>query len=129
MLTEDNQRIHVQPWATGPGYRYNAKRQSMDIEVDQHDNNVGPTQSDILYDDEFTNQEDVRMPLREEWQRYYRHVASHIPYAACRLTPDIEMNDDDDDGVESIPTSNPGNTPQKNTKGKLPQGQGGRPSC
>jgi hypothetical protein len=120
MLNEDNQRTRIQPWVAGPGYRYNAKQPSTDMEVDD----MGPTTGshDVLNEEEFKNQEDVRAPMRATWARYYQHVASHIPYAVCKATPEVELNDDGV-GVESTA---PGGD---NGKGKSrQQHQGGRPS-
>jgi hypothetical protein len=116
MFNEDGQRIRVQPWVTGPGYRYhNSNQQSTDIREDQ--DNAEPIQC-ALDNDGFKDQEDVRAPMRAAWERYYQHVANHIPYVASRAAPSAEQNNDKL-GV--------GSTLKRHPNGKA-QHQGGRPS-
>ena len=90
----------------------------MDVGEDSRVVDDEPTE-DILDDDGFKNQEDIRATMRADWESYYQHVASHIPYAACKMAPDVELNNDKP-GVEST-------TKRKstNTNGEVRQDQGG----
>jgi len=97
MLNEQNERERVQPWHAAPGFRYEGDETlTMDTSADGRP--MQPSR-EILDDSRFRDQEDIREPLRAKWDRYYHHVASHIPYGADKLCLDVP--DDDETSVES----------------------------
>jgi hypothetical protein len=102
MWDENHQRVRVQPWHAAPGYRYVNDDTAMDTSTDGS-NSADLEEQEALDDDRFVDQEDIRVPMREQWNRYYYHVASHTPYCVCKSTPDVELHDETEDvnGVES----------------------------
>ena len=123
MLNEQNERVRIQPWSSGPGYRY-VTDNAMEMSTDEHD---ATRQEEFLDESRFVNQDNVRAPLIARWDKYYRHVASHIPYAVCKSTPDVELIDNDDTGLEStLKHKNTQNRPRAAPPVQT-SGSGGRP--
>ena len=121
MQNEQKKRIRIQPWRAGPGFRYLADdQQAMDVSGDEQ-----ASAEEILDDAMFVDQRVVRDAMRAKWEKYYKHVASHTPYAVCKPTADVDL-DDDDTGVQS--TLKPKTTQRSGAKSR-PQASagGGRP--
>jgi hypothetical protein len=81
-------RVKTGPWILGPGYR------------PQQPPDQSPSQATTLPTDyKLIDQEEIRVPMRDNWEKYYRHAAGHIPYAVCKANgaPPLEKDNEDEE--------------------------------
>ena len=122
-MDQGGQRIKIGPWLLGPGYR------------PQHPSDESTT---LPTEYKLIDQEEIRVPMGDKWEKYYRHAAGHIPYAVCKangVSPLAGGMDDEDEqdfemggiGFESFDDSQ-SESPLTVTRRPLPVSQtGGRP--
>ena len=87
-MENGGQRVKIGPWSLGPGYR---PQQTSDH----------PAQSILPTDYKLIDQENIRVPMRLKWEKYYWHAAGHIPYAVCKANGAPPL---DTDSVNEGPT-------------------------